>query len=35
MNGYVGARKYYWDAQHLAPYSQPFAMRMRVFSTFV
>jgi len=34
MDGYVGARKYYWLSQHLAPYSQPFAYAQQVFTTY-
>ena len=33
MDGYVGARRYYWLGQHLAPYSQPFAYALQVFTT--
>lgn len=33
MEGYVGARRYYWLGQHLAPYSQPFAYALQVFTT--
>ncbi|MBV8638048.1 MAG: DUF885 domain-containing protein [Candidatus Eremiobacteraeota bacterium] len=34
MDGYVGARKYYWLGQHVAPYSQPFAYALQVFTTY-
>ncbi len=34
MDGYVGARKYYWLGQHVAPYSQPFAYAQQVFTTY-
>ncbi len=34
MDGYIGAKRYYWLGQHLAPYSQPFAYALQIFSTY-